>query len=462
MRKRIGKNMHIKGSFLIGCILAGSLMSGGCLAQTGYGSENIQILSEKSTGEAANTASESVLLKSSLEVPDQWEVNLQSRDKKNTLEMKAKISVPEVICIPERKINPRSYTQEEVDEIIKNIFPDGKLYDYHEYDSEEKQKKRGFVKEKEVSTKFEDSIDNRDISYSSDGESKEAEEHSLLGGENIAYNGKIYDIHFTDYERLTKASYKEVFMYYPYAISLERVDFSPDPKYDWTERTESEVKKDGYPLPDLSQEEALKLAGEGLEKCHLDQYELWSSAYTLRGKGKENKKQAAYFFRFVKSVGGVPIAEAGEDTGSDVKKDTFFSWSKEGAIVIVDEDGISELIAGSDGQVGKSEKVNALLPFPEIENIAEKALLKTDGDEESRTISVDHIELAYLRRWNQEEQDDAALEGTLKPYWIFYGKKTSRQNTKETVIESGNRNLQLAVNAATGEIMEFSVNHHNV
>lgn len=421
--------------------------------------ENLRILSEKNTENTKEGTGKQTMLKEELEVPDKLEKELQSKDGKNTVEVNADIVVPDVSAIPERTIYPRSHTQEEADEIIKNIFPDGKLYEPEYRDTEEEQKEKGF--QKELSNLFEENQMDTFEYFTKDDETKEGRITSQTGGQNIAYNNKIYTLTIHDYDRLTKEASKDYAMQYGSSVQLLREDFIYDSLgvylEDGLSREEVEMEKQ-YPLPAISEEEALRLAEEGMEKCHLYDYQLFSTAYAIRKNGKNGKKQTAYDFTFVKKADGVSIFnlnEIAQMEQPEFEEGGLLHWSPEGVEMKVDEDGIVDLYGGSDGEYSDGEGNGKLLAFAEIEKIMETALLKADEEYSSleQKKEICHVELGYVRVWKSKKVKEAKLEGTLKPAWVFYGKYKAETDDKNVIGEYGDRNLQLVIDASTGEVM---------
>lgn len=441
---RQGRNLLL----LIICVFIGL---SGC--QKKEDAENLHILSEKNTGNVTEGIRKTKL-KEELEVPDKLEKTVQSKNKKNTLTIQADIIVPDKTSIPERTIMPQSHTQEEADEMIKNIFPDGKLYEYEYYETEKEQKEKGF--ENEVSTLFEKNRTDL-YPYTKDGEEKEGHITHEINGQNIAYNGKIYCFFLSDYDRLTREDFKNYEMIYGQSLSLYREEFNQDIHYSEISFNQEEVEKDQYPMPDISQEEALETAKEGMEKCHLstDDYGLFSTEYITREYGKDGKKQTAYQFVFAKKADGVSIfslPESGMQFPNDEKIGMLY-WGPERLVVSVDEDGMIALDSGSDGAYGEGEGSSRLLPFDEIEKIMEAAFLKEEKGELNRQIN--HIELGYVRVWKPEEIKEAKLEAALKPAWVFHGKCFGKltENGNERIGQFGDKNMQLAIDAATGEVL---------
>lgn len=402
--------------YLIGLVFS-IIFCTGC--QKRQKTENLHILSEKETAHTGETKKSESGLKEVLQIPDKLEKEMESYNKKNKVEIQAKILVPQVKSIPERTIMPRSYTQEETEAMIETIFPDGILYKMEDYTIEE-------------------------------------ESYCQVSGWNKAYNGKKYMFFLTDYHRLQNELSSATAMISGPAIQLVR---SGSEKDEWIAEglTKGEVEnRQQYTLPKITEKEALEAAKEMMEKCFLTDYSLFSTGYTLLLNSENGNKKTAYEFLFFKEVDQVrvfAIEDILEVPIGQLSITPILSWVAEGVKIVVDEDGVYSLDGGSDGVYSEAEGTNTLLSFQEIEKIMEAALLEEGQDE--KTMKISHIELGYARVWNSSDEKPE-MKATLKPAWAFYGKTTGKSGNREITSEYGDKNLLLAIDAATGEVLELT------
>lgn len=201
--------------YLIGLVFS-IIFCTGC--QKRQKTENLHILSEKETAHTGEAKKSESGLKEVLQIPDKLEKEMESSNKKNKVEIQAKILVPQVKSIPERTIMPRSYTQEETEAMIETIFQDGILYKMEDYTIEE-------------------------------------ESYCQVSGWNKAYNGKKYMFFLTDYHRLqNELSFATAMLSGP-AIQLVRLGSEED---EWI--AEGLTKEEAALLEEGQDEKTMKIS----------------------------------------------------------------------------------------------------------------------------------------------------------------------------------------------------------
>lgn len=417
--------------------------------------ENFHILSEKETTVTDETKEKKDSMKETLKVPEEIETTWKSPNEKSTVRISAKVIVPDERTIKEKEICPRRYTQEEANAIISGLFPDGKLYEtWYIYDSDGTTSKN----KTERSVLFEKNNEEA-RAFFKEGEEKKGHLTWMILGQNKAYNENVYDFSLSDYERMRKGILDDFYPVYGVSVELSRIEenqykadnessSSDEVFYTETGMTKEEVMEKGYSFPDLEEKKAQKMAEDMMEKCHLKSYRLFSVSYCME-QMEENEKHLSYEFYFVKQEDGISVFDGSEILGAEEKESTAsFFWAQEGVRVVVDEKGVVSLNGGSDGEIRKTGDPCQLLPFSEIKKIMEAALLQEEDDKIKTEIS--HIELGYLRKGDHMEEEE--ISGILKPAWLFFGKRI-RYTDREVIGEYGNRNLKLAIDASTGEVL---------
>lgn len=477
-----------KRKFQISCLFV-FLLTAGCLGLLGIGMTckggegKIEILSEKSskTEKTGNQQKSAGTLAEQLKIPEHYKKEIKSKDNKAVLQIDADIVVPNVAGIGEKLVQPHTMTQERVDKIIKNIFPDGKLYDLE--NPEEK---------KEVSTKYGDKSQEEEMTYSDKNGSQKGVEQCTVKGWGYTKEQIPYNIYFYNYEkkepsnmvweemsitREEKDDGKYIFNYDPENGTEKAADL----KKKWEENHVEEQKIS------ISQEEAYDIASEWLKKCEIQNVFCQKSLLVPETKSEieetDTDKQQytgemAYYFEFGKEIENIPVLQenymddyyfSGDEEIEKTKNMPILLWPKEKVSIIVDENGLCTLSAnGLSDSIGTEKEYVNLLTFEELEDICQKMLLNylENNQELIETVKleakINRIELGYMRMLDKDEVEKGKLRGILKPVWCFYGSTNYQYGDSKFIASENDNDAILAISAETGGFIDPDIGDWNI
>lgn len=470
-----------KRRFQICCIIV-FLFVVGCMSLLGIGMTGkkvegkIEILSEKrtETDGTVNLQKMTGTLRDQLKIPEHYTKEIKSKDNKKVLQIDADIVVPNVSGIGEKLVKPHTMTQERVDEVIKNIFPDGKLYNIE--NPEEKE---------EVSKKYKDESQELAMTYGDEKSSEDRIEQSTVMGWGYTKDKTAYNVYFYNHENEEPGNmlWEE--------MGITRQDEKEDDKYIIACDPENGIEKEADLKAELaenhvqeqkisiSREEAYNIASQWLKKCGIQDVYCQKTLFVPETKAAIDEEDSekveytgrkAYCFEFGKEIDHIPVLQenymddyyfSGDDAIEKTKSMPILLWPKEKVTVIVDEDGLRTLTAkGLSDSVGTEKEYVNLMTFEELEDICQKMFLNyMDSNQEvsdsvKLEAKVNHIELGYMRMLDKEQVKKGKLQGILKPVWCFYGSAQYQYDGSKYRSSEDNNNAILAISAETGELID--------
>lgn len=384
-------------------------------------------------------------LKTMLNVPDVYEINLQDDEKDFSVQGSAAVQVPNVTGIPTRLLTEKELTQEWIDKFNQTFFPGGSFYvpsTHYRYPYDPIGENGDFYKVEpsfdvlrdiRIKEEEEGQINNNDISADEmygdrfSGFAKSAE------GVNYHYS---FDKRNLVAERFPR---EEVIKEHEEQEEYGYADFN----WTWTPMEPGDAGKHSgilteerlQELAEITVEDAIARADSYVEQLSLEGMSCQAWEYCIRdsyryvgdASSTVMENTGAYLLHYSRRLDGVPITYTSEYGGMyDMAMESSFgsdqdSWGYERMDIIISKDGVEVVEVGNLYEMGEVlESSPPLLDFAQIRDIFEKSYFEQDFATDVLVRLVFHltdVKLGYMRIYDPQHPDT----GQLVPVWDFMG-----------------------------------------